>query len=93
VPTGGRELFILNSEFRIPVPLKKGLGVVAFYDGGNVFEHVGFSDFRNNYSNTVGLGVRYATPIGPVRIDVGRNLNPIAGIKATQIFITLGQAF
>jgi outer membrane translocation and assembly module TamA len=67
--------------------------VVAFYDGGNVFEHVGFSDFRNNYSNTVGLGVRYATPIGPVRIDVGRNLNPIAGIKATQIFITLGQAF
>ena len=93
VPTGGRELFILNSEFRIPVRLKKGLGVVAFYDGGNVFEHVGFSDFRNNYSNTVGLGVRYATPIGPVRIDVGRNLNPIAGIKATQIFITLGQAF
>jgi outer membrane protein assembly factor BamA len=93
VPTGGRELFILNTEFRIPVPLKKGLGVVAFYDGGNVFEHVGFSDFRNNYSNTVGLGVRYATPIGPVRIDVGRNLNPIAGIKATQIFITLGQAF
>jgi outer membrane protein assembly factor BamA len=93
VPTGGRELFILNSEFRIPVPLKKGLGVVAFYDGGNVFEHVGFSDFRNNYSNTVGLGVRYATPIGPVRIDVGRNLNPIAGIKVTQIFITLGQAF
>jgi len=58
-----------------------------------VFEHVGFGDFRNNYSNTVGLGVRYATPIGPVRIDVGRNLNPIAGIKATQIFITLGQAF
>ncbi len=93
VPTGGRELFIFNSEFRIPVPLRKGLGVVAFYDGGNVFEHVGFSDFRANYTNTVGLGVRYATPIGPVRIDVGQNLNPIAGIKATQIFITLGQAF
>ena len=37
--------------------------------------------------------MRYATPIGPVRIDVGQNLNPIAGIKATQIFITLGQAF
>jgi outer membrane protein insertion porin family len=93
VPTGGRELFIVNSEFRIPVPLKKGLGVAAFYDGGNVFGHVGFSDFGANYTNTVGLGVRYATPIGPVRIDVGHNLNPIAGIKATQIFITLGQAF
>jgi outer membrane protein insertion porin family len=93
VPTGGRELFILNSEFRIPVPIKKGLGFVAFYDGGNVFEHVGFRDFGSNYSNSVGVGLRYATPIGPVRIDLGHNFNPLPGIKSTQIFITLGQAF
>jgi outer membrane protein insertion porin family len=46
-----------------------------------------------NYSNTVGIGLRYSTPIGPVRIDVGRNLNPPVGISATQFFITLGQAF
>ena len=77
MPTGGRELFILNSEFRIPVPLKKGLGVVAFYDGGNVFEHVGFSDFGSNYTNTLGIGLRYATPIGPVRIDLGHNFNAL----------------
>ena len=93
VPTGGRELFILNSEFRIPLPIKKGLGVVAFYDGGNVFQHVGFSDFGSNYTNTLGLGLRYATPIGPVRIDLGHNFNPLSGIKSTQLFITLGQAF
>jgi outer membrane protein insertion porin family len=93
VPTGGRELFILNSEFRIPLPIKKGLGVVAFYDGGNVFEHVGFRDFGSNYTNSVGIGLRYATPIGPVRIDLGHNFNALPGIKATQLFITLGQAF
>jgi outer membrane protein insertion porin family len=93
VPTGGRELFILNSEFRIPLPLKKGLGVVAFYDGGNVFQHVGFSDFRSNYTNTLGIGLRYATPIGPVRLDLGHNFNPLTGIKSTQFFVTLGQAF
>lgn len=93
VPTGGRELFILNSEFRIPLPIKKGLGLVTFYDGGNVFQHVGFSDFASNYSNTVGIGLRYATPIGPVRVDLGHNFNALTGIKATQIFITLGQAF
>jgi outer membrane protein insertion porin family len=93
VPTGGRELFILNSEFRIPFPLKKGLGVVAFYDGGNVFQHVGFSDFGSNYTNTLGIGLRYATPIGPVRIDLGHNFNALSGIKSTQLFITLGQAF
>ena len=93
VPQGGRELFIANSEIRIPVPLKKGLGFAAFYDGGNVFEHVGFSDFPGNYTNTVGIGLRYSTPVGPVRIDVGHNLNGVPGIKSTQIFITLGQAF
>ena len=93
VPTGGRELFIVNSEFRIPVPLKKGLGIVAFYDGGNVFEHIGFRDFGSNYTNTVGIGLRYATPVGPVRVDIGHNLNSLSGIKATQFFITLGQAF
>jgi outer membrane protein insertion porin family len=93
VPVGGRELLILNSELRIPLPIKKGLGMAVFYDGGNVFEHLGFSDFGSSYTNTVGLGLRYSTPVGPIRVDVGRNLNPLSGIKATQIFVTLGQAF
>ncbi len=90
VPTGGNQLLIVNSEFRVPVPIKKGLGVVGFYDGGNVFRTIGF---HGQYTNTFGFGVRYATPVGPVRIDVGHNLNAPPGIKATQYFITLGQAF
>jgi outer membrane protein assembly factor BamA len=93
VPAGGTELLILNSEFRIPVPLKKNLGFVMFYDGGNVFKHVSAATLGSQYSNSVGIGLRYSTPVGPVRIDLGHNLNPIPGIKATQIFITLGQAF
>ena len=90
VPVGGNELFIVNSEFRIPVPIKKGLGVVGFYDGGNVFPTIGF---HGQYTNTIGGGIRYATPVGPVRIDIGHNLNAPPGIKSTQIFITLGQSF
>ena len=95
VPVGGAQLFILNSEFRIPVDkIKKNLGIAAFYDGGNVFDHIGFgSNFWSNYSNTVGIGLRYATPVGPVRIDIGHNLNPVNGVKSTQFFLTLGQAF
>ena len=54
---------------------------------------VGFHDFGSLYSNNVGLGLRYATPVGPVRIDVGRNLDPVPGIGATQYFISIGQAF
>lgn len=90
VPEGGKQLLIINSEFRIPVPLKKGLSVVPFYDGGNVFAHVGF---HGQYTNSIGGGIRYATPLGPIRFDIGHNLNAPPGIKSTQYFVTIGQAF
>jgi outer membrane protein insertion porin family len=94
VPTGGNELLLLNSEARIPLPMiKEGLGLAVFYDGGNVFPTVGFHDFGSLYTNNVGLGLRYATPVGPVRIDLGHNLNPVPGIKSTQYFVSIGQAF
>jgi outer membrane protein insertion porin family len=93
VPVGGRQLFILNSEARFPLPINKALGGVIFYDGGNVYSAINLQNFVNNYSNTLGIGLRYSTPIGPIRIDVGRNLNPVSGISATQYYITLGQAF
>jgi outer membrane protein assembly factor BamA len=119
VPIGGNQLILVNSEFRIPLDVvKKGLGIVPFYDGGNVYQHVGFKDFTTNcnaaskattgtttggtsittvtpscFTSSVGIGLRYSTPIGPVRIDIGHNLNNITGIKSTQLFITLGQAF
>ncbi len=94
MPVGGRQLFILNSELRIPLSqIKDGLGVVLFYDGGNVYGPISIKRFVSDYSNTVGFGLRYNTPIGPVRFDIGHNLNPVTGIKATQFFITLGQAF
>jgi outer membrane protein assembly factor BamA len=92
-PSGGNELLLINSEARIPLPFKKGLGIVAFYDGGNAFPRVGFHDFTSLYSNNVGIGLRYATPVGPIRVDFGHNLNPIPGITSTQYFISIGQAF
>ena len=93
VPVGGRQLFILNSELRFPLRIAQALGGVVFYDGGNVYSAINFNNFVNNYTNTVGIGLRYSTPIGPIRIDLGRNLNPVPGIKPTQYYITLGQAF
>jgi outer membrane protein assembly factor BamA len=93
VPVGGNQLFIFNSELRFPLRILENLGAAVFYDGGNVYRRINFNDFVNNYTNTVGIGLRYHTPVGPIRIDVGRNLNPIPGIGSTQYFITLGEAF
>jgi outer membrane translocation and assembly module TamA len=98
-PAGGRELFIFNTEGRFPIPIdfpspiNKNLGGAVFYDGGNVYNAISFRGFISNFSNTVGIGLRYQTPIGPVRLDVGHNLNPVPGLKSTQLFITLGQSF
>ncbi|PYX61472.1 MAG: hypothetical protein DMG73_03520, partial [Acidobacteria bacterium] len=93
VPIGGNQLFILNSELRFPLPIIKNLGAVVFYDGGNVYNRISIARFINDYTNTVGVGLRYDTPVGPVRFDIGHNLNPVTGFRSTQFFVTLGQAF
>ncbi len=93
VPTGGQQLFIFNSEARFPIPIIKGLGGVLFYDGGNVYPYISLKGLVQNYSNSVGVGLRYQTPVGPVRIDFGHSLNPVPGLSSVQIFVTLGQAF
>lgn len=93
VPVGGLMLAIVNSEARFPIPLKSGLGGVVFYDGGNVYKNINFRQFADNYTNSVGFGVRYHTPVGPIRFDFGYNLNAPAGVRPWQYFVTLGQAF
>ncbi|HLV94910.1 MAG TPA: POTRA domain-containing protein [Candidatus Acidoferrales bacterium] len=93
VPVGGESLFIFNSEARFPIWTRRNIGGVFFYDGGNVYAHINLQEMVNNYSNTIGFGLRYNTPVGPVRLDIGRNLNPVPGVNATQYFVTLGQAF
>jgi outer membrane protein assembly factor BamA len=93
VPVGGNGVVVFNSELRFPLPIIQNLGGAVFYDGGNVYDHFRFNRLVDGYSNTVGLGVRYSTPIGPLRFDVGRLLNPVPGFRPTQFFFSLGQAF
>jgi len=98
VPVGGKQLVILNSELRFPLgismPLVGGpLGGAAFYDGGNVYTNVRLSSIFSDFSHTVGFGLRYKTPVGPVRVDIGHLLNAPPGVKSLQFFVTLGQAF
>jgi outer membrane protein assembly factor BamA len=93
VPAGGHQLLILNSELRFPLKIMSKLSGAVFYDGGNVFRSIGLGHFADQYTNSVGGGLRYSTPLGPIRVDIGHLVTPIPGVKSTQLFITLGQAF
>jgi outer membrane protein insertion porin family len=74
-PLGGDALGVFNFELRYP--LTSRLRLVPFYDLGNVFKRV--SDFRfSDMTNTVGLGMRFNTPLGPLGVDYGFLIDPPA---------------
>jgi outer membrane protein insertion porin family len=93
VPVGGNMLFIVNSEARFPIPIKQGLGGAIFYDGGNVYSNINFHQFTSDFTHSVGIGLRYQTPVGPVRFDVGYRITNVPGVNSAQYFVTLGQSF
>ncbi len=85
---------LLNGELRFPV--WKDVGGVVFLDGGNVFRRVNqfdMGELRGSY----GFGLRYKSPVGPIRIDLGFKLDRrvVAGVlePPTAIHFSLGQAF
>jgi len=89
-PIGGNAETIFNAELRVPV--RGGLGVVTFLDTGNVFAHVADIDLIELRS-AVGFGLRYKSPIGPIRIDWGFKVHPQPGESPSAWFISFGQAF
>ena len=89
-PIGGNALVILNAELRAPVA--GGLGVVGFLDTGNVFARTTTIDV-GEFRSAVGSGVRYKSPFGPIRLDVGFKVNRQPGESLTAWFVSFGQAF
>ncbi len=89
-PLGGNALMIANLELR--VPMTTNLSFVPFYDAGNVFPTISTIKL-SSFSNTLGVGVRYKTPFGPLRVDLGFNLDRPPGIPSHQVFFTIGNPF
>jgi translocation and assembly module TamA len=91
VPTGGSSLIELTMEFRLKITER--LGVVGFLDGGNVFI-TKYPDIGEKLFWGAGGGLRYYTPIGPLRLDVGFPLDRRPDVDDRfQIYVSLGQAF
>ena len=97
-PIGGLSMLEGSSELRMPFWGK--VGAVGFFDYGNSWIdawHVDFTDLRY----AVGTGLRYVTPIGPLRVDLGYQLNPIEDLlvngeeqkRRWRVHFSIGQAF
>ena len=94
-PTGGNAVIILNGELR--APLWRQLGGVVFVDVGNVFRRV--TDIElSALRASAGFGLRYKSPVGPVRFDLGLKLDPqelVPGRRESRyaLHFSIGQAF
>lgn len=90
-PTGGKSIMTGAVEMRWRVTPE--IGVVPFVDFGSVFEDT-TPDFGADLFVGAGLGLRYLSPIGPLRLDVA---TPVVGKREVddivQIYISIGQAF
>ncbi len=93
-PLGGTALLFNQTELRFPL-IGDNIGAVLFHDAGNVYSSVRNISFRVNQSNlqdfdymvhAAGVGIRYRTPIGPVRVDLAYSINPprFFGFKGSQ---------
>ena len=88
-PAGGDGLLEASLELR--QRFGTNWGAVAFADAGAVSEN-GIPG-TGQLAVGVGLGLRYYTPIGPVRVDVATPLSPRDGDSPVQLYIGIGQAF
>lgn len=88
-PTGGSSLFEASMEMRIQI--SEALGIVPFIDAGSVStdEFPNFNDVRYG----AGIGIRYQTPFGPLRLDVGVPIDRREGEDQWGIYAGIGQAF
>lgn len=90
-PIGGRSLMIGSIEPRFRIWDK--LYFAAFYDVGNVYSST-LPRFDKKVLSSAGVGLRYLTPLGPFRVDIGFPLDKRKGIDKTfQIYASLGQTF
>jgi outer membrane translocation and assembly module TamA len=99
-PVGGKAVLIHSTELRFPL-LGDNVGGVLFHDAGNVYSSLNKLSFRFSQRDltdfdyavqAVGIGFRYRTPVGPVRLDLafGVNTPRFMGFKGTREELLFG---
>jgi outer membrane protein insertion porin family len=89
---GGDKYVQFNVEYIFPLIKDVGLTGVVFYDTGNLYDTGQDIDLSNLYQST-GFGIRWYSPMGPLRLEYGFALNPPPGGASGRLEFTMGQAF
>jgi translocation and assembly module TamA len=90
-PIGGRSLIEVGFEARTKIT--ESIGIVPFIEGGNVYDSM-VPDFSGDFLWGAGLGFRYYTAIGPIRLDFAVPLDKRPNVDDNfQVYISIGQAF
>jgi len=89
IPKGGQSMAVFNAEFRVNPG--EGLGFVLFTDAGNVWpgQAINLNDLRASY----GAGIRYGTPVGPLRIDYGQKIHKRTDESPGELHFNIGNTF
>ncbi len=89
IPTGGSSMVVLNVELRLNPG--EGFGGVIFCDAGNVWpgQEINVGDLRSS----CGAGIRYGTPVGPLRIDYGQKIHRLPGESPGELHFNIGNTF
>lgn len=90
--TGGNKEVIFNAEFIFPIAKEVKLNGVAFFDAGRAFENNEKIDI-GALRPTTGLGVRWTSPFGPIRLEWGYNLDKQIDESSSKIEFTMGGVF
>jgi outer membrane protein insertion porin family len=92
-PIGGNQMLIFNTEYRFPLLREQGIFGLVFFDAGNVFTDDPNALTVSGLRTGAGGGIRWYSPVGPLRFEYGVNLEPEPGESSSEIYFTVGGEF
>ncbi len=90
-PFGGLKELLFNTEYIFPIAAEYKFKGVVFFDAGRAY---GSNEtFGSNLTYTTGFGIRWISPMGPIRVEWGYNLDKKPGEASSKIGFTFGSSF
>ncbi len=88
---GGVKKFFTNVEYLFPLNKEIGLIGLVFFDAGNTWDDG--QDFGSDLYKSVGTGIRWFSPLGPLRLEYGYGLDKLEGERHSSVEFSIGQFF